>query len=78
MTLAPKPSSKSGLTAKPSKSEAPAKKGPGASPSNIIGTRDESLISDSVKATLLKGLTLDDYVMDTPSAAIFTMVVGNG
>ena len=52
------------------------KKGPGASPSNIIGTRDESLIEDSIKRTLLKGLTAEDFVMETPSAAIFTLVVG--
>ena len=50
--------------------------GPSASPSNVIGTRDESLIQDSVKRTLLKDLTDQDFVMETPTAAIFTLVVG--
>ena len=52
------------------------KKGPTVSPANIIGTRDESLIDESIKQTLLKGLTAEDFIMETPSAAIFTLVVG--
>merc|ERR1712150_471158 len=52
------------------------KKGPTVSPANIIGTRDESLIDESIKQTLLKGLNADDFIMETPSAAIFTLVVG--
>lgn len=44
-------------------------------PTNLIVGKDNT-IEESIKKTLLKDLTDEDFIMETPSSAIFTLVVG--
>ena len=43
---------------------------------NTVVIQNGNAITDTVKDTLLKDLKDTDFVMETPSAAIFTLVVG--